>query len=1620
MTEMNSPSTSDPPTRAVLLGQIPSNALEAQFTHSIAVIIGINTYVHERILHTARPDAERLAQLLQNERRDVHDRYEVFTCYDDEATADALEHLIFHQLVDRVKETGPRTRLLFYFAGHGDAQDDGSGVKGFLFPHDANASDGAKLLPMDKVQEAVAGLDCQHILLILDCCSAGALPRSLRGRSRLHPQTVYWDYLKRYVGRKARQVITSAAAHQLAADEDPQYRLGLRDTDEKATHSPFAQALFEALDPDSEERRSIGRIDHGPPVVTASYLYGYISEALYRRLGKDSQTPGLWTINDKGHDQGEFVFLLPGTQVALESAPDLTKPESNPWPGLRRQEPVPRKAIETLAAELPYFDHNVRILAETVANNSLVTVMGGHSEGRISPAVTSLMPCLEAFTSAADQPWYALPPLTLTAQPLLELRDYLDMQLEGVKPATDMDPSTVQTAALLDKVSDLSAQHPDRQLLFQLNLEESLLETDRDTILFPLGLLLADMAESDQLHIVLILPKSDWNVLGWLRSDVPFEIGLPNQIVLRQLIEQPANANGVILEPYPAFVETLIGAVENEAAALPLLSEMLHRVHLHFAEELRQGLRGNSRTLTLYDYEAVGKLTGVVTNLAQSLYNDLPDDLHRSTLLRVLMRLVELEDGRYIPRRALRTEFNYPNDEDAARAAQVINRLIVQGLVVLGENNQGKATVELGHSALLLHWQPLRRQLVGSEAQWELQRELRSQVERWLKAQEEAQENDLWDDNPRLPQLIATLWPGNGNEDGEGGIIRQTWQFLWPDVRAPANTQWLNRTEVDFVRASIDKRTRYWRWVVAITLAVIIGLSVLSGVALWQRGIAVENEEKAQIAATSEAYAKGTAVANEQLAVENKEIAEAAATAEADARIRENRAAQRTQAVLLERVARSKLEEHPLLAIGLTLEGLALLPKDYAEDHDNLMTTIQGVAATGRVHNLGESIEKVYSTNEDGIFLLDTAQRVGELRQMSNSQPLVDLPDQIENVVINNDKNADMALVEYLEAMPELRRLHDGSLLTQFSEPVDGIHFSPSTTIPIFVVDYTDGESELYFTESDSAPIALPGKVSSMFFSPYEDDISSVVISYRDQASELRQTTDGERLATFAGNVRDIHFSPDPESPTFVAEYSDVSAEILRRSDGSLVSSLDDQLTGVKFAPTAGTVPINQQVMMVGYEDQPGELRRISDGEVIVQLSGIISHATSTPLGELSSMVPALGWVDSFLSTFTTPDEVLQVEFSLDPGSEFFVVYYANAPAELRRSTNGELIATLEDGTTRTEFSADSRLLAVYKETITIKDLFFIKLPITTATAKLRRTTDGSLVTDETLEAVYFSPDLASDVFVVDYSESEDTIYRLSDGSPIETFPAEVSNVQFSPNINNTTFAVWFDDSPGELRNGKDGLVITELTGVVDSLDFNPNPETDNLVINYKESPSEIRQSDGEIAKTLEENLSDVDFIKDSAGAYFIAKDESDQKKLYRNADGTLLPLSYEKVLDSVEFGPPGSSLLKIQYKQDEHTEIWLDNTEYATRLVMLERDLEEAIFSADGNWLITLYAGGRAFVLDLTWLQEMNGDPESMDSGSLIQIICTRLKTPNLFKYDAEISSYMGGMDLKGCPVVP
>lgn len=292
------------------------------FHRNLAVIIGINNYSNGiPELETPVADAEELAKILQG-----NYQYEVLKLLNEKAKLRELSSLLdgFKQktlhLADKTVQIEKNDRLIFYFAGHGIVPADGlentDNLEGYLVPQDARGDILLQkqieinkiLLSMQDLHDALTELPCRHLLVILDCCFAGAFRSSLY-REIVPARKVYKQRYDRFIRDPAWQAIASAAHDQKVIDYLGCF--GQRGTIEDNKHSPFAEALFEGLRGAADTTRR-----KGDGIITATELYCYVRDRVEELTDEHDrcQTPGLFPYLRTNHPEQWHIIptLRPG------------------------------------------------------------------------------------------------------------------------------------------------------------------------------------------------------------------------------------------------------------------------------------------------------------------------------------------------------------------------------------------------------------------------------------------------------------------------------------------------------------------------------------------------------------------------------------------------------------------------------------------------------------------------------------------------------------------------------------------------------------------------------------------------------------------------------------------------------------------------------------------------------------------------------------------------------------------------------------------------------------------------------------------------------------------------------------------------------------------------------------------------------------------------------------------------------------------------------------------------------------------------------------------------------------------------------------------------------------
>jgi DNA-binding SARP family transcriptional activator/WD40 repeat protein len=253
---------------------------------------------------------------------------------------------------------------------------------------------------------------------------------------------------------------------------------------------------------------------------------------------------------------------------------------------------------------------------------------------------------------------------------------------------------------------------------------------------------------------------------------------------LRRAIERPAQRVGLSVEP--DLVDALLGDVENQPGALPLLSTALLELWSQ-----RQG-----RQLQLAAYARSGGVQGAVARLAEEAFVALDAD-QQAAARTLLLRLSDEDESGAVVRRRINLE-----GQDPGVVAQLADRRLL---------TVSDGTVEVAHEALLREWPRLRG---------------------WL--EEDAQGRRLH----RALGVAARAWERDARDSG--GLYRGARLAAALDWAAGHDGE-LDATERAFLEAArraSGRAQRRLRLVLA-SVAVLLILAVVAGVvALDQRNVA--------------------------------------------------------------------------------------------------------------------------------------------------------------------------------------------------------------------------------------------------------------------------------------------------------------------------------------------------------------------------------------------------------------------------------------------------------------------------------------------------------------------------------------------------------------------------------------------------------------------------------------------------------------------------------------------------------------------------------------------------------------------------------------------------------------
>lgn len=714
------------------MGADAANQL-AKTGRKLAVLIGIDAYQHDiPALRNAVRDIETVGAVL----RDLYG-YELRFIRDAQATLAALREL----LRALPAELNAGDSLVLYFAGHGVAEellDAADGPQGFLIPQDAKADEPQSFLAMTYVQQALEGLSCRHMLLLLDCCFAGAFRWSRTREVYVRRAPLYRERFERYKRDSAWQVITSSAHDERAADWVAGKVLGSRGDGQD--NSPFAAALCAGLRGDADLR--IGG-QPGDGVILASELHLYLETAfdrLEKQYGRALQKPMMWALS--GHDKGQFFFVLPDRSIELPAAAEMSE-KNNPYLGLQGYKEEHRALFfgRTAVAES---------LCALVQTAELVVVVGASGTGKSSLICAGLLPRLRGLRAPQ---WRLMPPQRPGSSPLLVLQT----------AAAELTPGA---ASLPAAVATFVSAHPDEKLLLFIDqTEEIISHAPAELPAFLAQLDEARQAGAGQLHIVLALRADFEPYFEALRREGTarrFLIPPMSRAELREAIEGPAAERVLFFDP-PTLCERLLDEVADTPGPLPLLSFVLSEM---YRASLR---RRRDRTLADADYQALGGVSGALSQRADAVYAEYADAAEQRAFRYLLLRMVV--PGELARKRVFDSELVFTAPAEQQRVRHIVKRLLEERLLVSDLDSHGQKFIEPAHDKLVMGWPQLGRFLAHDKG-YLLHHSLSEAARVWERNQRDSAY--LWDRDPLLPQAVTTqkLEPGRYNQLEEEFVKR--------------------------------------------------------------------------------------------------------------------------------------------------------------------------------------------------------------------------------------------------------------------------------------------------------------------------------------------------------------------------------------------------------------------------------------------------------------------------------------------------------------------------------------------------------------------------------------------------------------------------------------------------------------------------------------------------------------------------------------------------------------------------------------------------------------------------------------------------------------------------------
>jgi uncharacterized caspase-like protein len=235
------------------------------YSSSHALVVGVDQYHFWPHLEYAVQDAGEVAALLRTKGFQVH------MLTNQKATMDN----ILHELEAIKKSVDLNSRVLFFFAGHGQTEDlPGGGERGYILPVNADPYNWQDtMLAMNRLNNIIRQIKAKHIFLAFDSCYSGlGLTRSIKRQPDQDSA-----YISKMMLSRSIQILTAGSRSEQAIEADG--------------HGLFTKHLLAALS---------GTADiNSDGYITATEIYATLRPSVTQR-SYSRQTPQFGYIEGNG------------------------------------------------------------------------------------------------------------------------------------------------------------------------------------------------------------------------------------------------------------------------------------------------------------------------------------------------------------------------------------------------------------------------------------------------------------------------------------------------------------------------------------------------------------------------------------------------------------------------------------------------------------------------------------------------------------------------------------------------------------------------------------------------------------------------------------------------------------------------------------------------------------------------------------------------------------------------------------------------------------------------------------------------------------------------------------------------------------------------------------------------------------------------------------------------------------------------------------------------------------------------------------------------------------------------------------------------------------------------